>query len=169
ILDLELPADEYIDSDEGEENAQFKLDLNVPFRLEVEKAAKSNNMEAPTNHMNNFLYDLSMRTKFGSQNFHDDVFNKRQNLEGSSHNQLKDNEKKCDWKSSGLNGGLLDSFAKDILTEKQSVLVDSLLVRTLHVTDFWGQRGCLVLKNYLLSKENPMKKVQSQPKLSLSF
>ncbi|CAJ2664617.1 unnamed protein product [Trifolium pratense] len=125
ILDLELPADEYIDSDEGEENVQFKLDLNVPFRLEVGTAAKSNNMEAPTNHMNNFLYDLSMRTKFGSQNFHDDVFNKRQNLEGSSHNQLKDNEKKCDWKSSGLNGGLLDSLDKDILTEKQSVSVDS--------------------------------------------
>ncbi|WJX95567.1 hypothetical protein P8452_76871 [Trifolium repens] len=126
ILDLELPADEYIDSDEGEENVQFKLDLNVPFRPEVETAAKSNNMEAPKNHMNNFLYDLSSRTKFGSQNFHDDVFNKRQDLEGSSHNQLQHDEKKCEWKSSGLSGGLLDSFDKDILIEKQSVSVDSL-------------------------------------------
>jgi hypothetical protein len=102
ILDLELPADEYIDSDEGEENVQFKLDLNVPFRPEVETAAKSNNMEAPKNHMNNFSYDLSSRTKFGSQNFHDDVFNKRQDLEGSSHNQLQHDEKKCEWKSSGI-------------------------------------------------------------------
>jgi hypothetical protein len=118
--------------------------------------------------MNNFLYDLSTRTKFGSQNFHDDVFNKRVDLEESSHNQLQDNEKKCEWKSSGngikviiiilflfsnlstakycyvsfytvitwvisfifyfsgLNGGLLDSFDKEILIEKQSVSVDTL-------------------------------------------
>lgn len=166
VLDLELPADEYIDSDEGEENVRvtevplgsayslngvsqvlcdshdkpcgnssrgsdnlnvsFKLDLNVPFRLEVEAATKSYDKEAPAHHMNNCLFDLSMRTRFGSQNLHNDVINKRQDIEGCSHNQRPDNEKKCEWKFSGHNGGLLDSFAKGIHAEKQHVSVDSL-------------------------------------------
>ncbi|KAI5416633.1 uncharacterized protein LOC127073752 [Lathyrus oleraceus] len=125
LLDLQLPADEYIDSDEGEENVPFKLDLNVPCRLEVEPAAMSNDVEGPAHHTNNCLYDLSMRTKFGSQNLRGDVINKRQDLEGCSHNQLLENEKKCEWKSSGLIGGLFDSFAKGINTEKQPVSVDS--------------------------------------------
>lgn len=166
VLDLELPADEYIDSDEGEENVRvtevlqdsayslngvsqvlcdnhdkprgnssrgsdnlnvsFKLDLNVPLRLEVEAATKSSDKEVPSLHMNNCLYDLSMKTIFGSQNLHNDAINKRQDLEGGSHNQRPDNEKKCEWKFSGHNGGLLDSFAKSIHTEKQYFSVDSL-------------------------------------------
>lgn len=141
VLDLELPADEYIDSDEGEENVRvtevlqdsayslngvsqvlcdnhdkprgnssrgsdnlnvsFKLDLNVPLRLEVEAATKSSDKEVPSLHMNNCLYDLSMKTIFGSQNLHNDAINKRQDLEGGSHNQRPDNEKKCEWKFSG--------------------------------------------------------------------
>ncbi|XP_058761598.1 uncharacterized protein LOC131634981 [Vicia villosa] len=126
ILDLQLPADEYIDSDEGEDNVPFKLDLNVPCRLEVEPAAMSCDMEGPAHHMNNCLYDPSMRTKFGSQNLRGDVINKRQDLEGCSNNSLPENEKKCEWKSSGLSGGLFHSFAKGINTEKQPVSVDSL-------------------------------------------
>lgn len=101
LLDLQLPADEYIDSDEGENNVPFKLDLNVPCRLKVEPAAMSCDMEGPAHRMNNCLYDPSMRTKFRSQNLRGDVINKRQDLEGCSNNSLPENEKKCEWKSSG--------------------------------------------------------------------
>ncbi|CAI8583453.1 unnamed protein product [Vicia faba] len=135
LLDLQLPADEYIDSDEGEENVTFKIDLNVPCRLEVEPAAMSCDMEGPAHHMNNCLYDLSKITKFGSQNLRGDVINKRQDLEGCSHNQLPENEKKCAWKSSGLSGGLFDSFAKCINTEKQPVSVDSLSKKNMEQFD----------------------------------
>nr|XP_027192415.1 uncharacterized protein LOC105852476 [Cicer arietinum] len=159
-------ADEYIDSDEGEDSERvtrvprnsayslngvsrvlynshdkthgnhsrgfsnlsvpYKLDLNVPFNPEVETTAKSYDIEAPTHHMNNCCNDLSMRTKFGSQNLHNDAINKRLDLEGCSHNKLPNNGKKCEWKPSELCGGLLDSFAKSIHTEKQYVTVDSL-------------------------------------------
>lgn len=132
ILDLQLPADEYIDSEEGEENERVTevpqvsayslngisqvvcdshekaygnnskgfTDLNVLFKIEEEAAAKSYNSEAPTHHLNKSFYDLSMKTKFGSQNLPNDVI-KRQDLEGCSDNPLPNYEKKHEWQSSG--------------------------------------------------------------------
>ncbi|XP_061346640.1 uncharacterized protein LOC133292261 [Gastrolobium bilobum] len=165
ILDLQLPADEYIDSEECEENERVTVvaqvsayslngisqvvsdshekpygtnskgytDLNVPFKLKEEAAAKPYDLGPPTHHRNNPFYDLSRRTELGSQNFPNDVIqhlNKRQDLEACSHNPLPYHEKKHEWLSSrnstGHSGGLSDCFPKVVYTDKQSVSVDSL-------------------------------------------
>lgn len=139
ILDLQLPADEYIDIEEGEclENemvtevpqvSAYSLnrisdvvcdsdekphgtkshgfaDLNVPCKLEEEAAAKSYDLGPPTHNRKNPFYDLSRRTKLGSQNFPDDVIqnlNKRQDLEACSDNLQPDLKKKHGLLSSSL-------------------------------------------------------------------
>ncbi|XP_027903314.1 uncharacterized protein LOC114163289 isoform X2 [Vigna unguiculata] len=107
ILDLQLPADVYIDSESCENERVIKelalstytlngiskavyntvekpfnfngfSDLNVPFKLEEETGVKSDDFGASIHHKNYTFHDMTRRIRPGSHSFPNDVI---QNLE----------------------------------------------------------------------------------------
>ncbi|XLT71163.1 hypothetical protein HN873_027602 [Arachis hypogaea] len=167
ILDLQLPAEEYIDSEgdssESEKSTAFTLngtsqvvcnglaDLNVPFNLKEETGAESDDLQPRIHHGSSLVCDLSRATKSGWTNFLNDAIqnlNKRKYLEDSSDDPMPKPGKKLVPMSlsniAGQNGRVLNSLAGFSDTDRQSVPVESLSQKLEQVNIF------TCLQNYLL-------------------
>ncbi|QHN80250.1 uncharacterized protein LOC107623029 isoform X2 [Arachis ipaensis] len=167
ILDLQLPAEEYIDSEgdssESEKSTAFTLngtsqvvcnglaDLNVPFNLKEETGAESDDLQPRIHHGSSLVCDISRARKSGWHNFPNDAIqnlNKRKYLEDSSDDPMPKPGKKLVPMSSsniaGQNGRVLNSQAGFSDTDRQSVPVESLSQKLEQVNIF----ACL--QNYLL-------------------
>ncbi|KAG5035401.1 hypothetical protein JHK87_010311 [Glycine soja] len=155
ILDLQLPADEYIDS-EGEscENERvikqpplstytvekpYRInsnngfaDLNLPCKLQKETGAKSDDFGASIPHRNHTFHDMPGRMTPGSHNFPNDVIlnlKRKQDHEAYPDLPLSNHGQKHGWLPSGTcaghNGSDLGFLAKFNDMESQSVSIDS--------------------------------------------